>query len=277
FGGSTLVFNKYRMILPLKKIIPLSILSFGASLTLSSLVYIFLPEFIFLVSAIFVFVNLIIIRPVLYEYRFILRYISPLALTLLTLQFIVLIKLFQSLYFIVLLSLLIYSAYFSVSRVLYPKKIEADKPEKDYGMKKFDSILSLLSHFELGLLSFGLIQELMIINLYGAILLSVFILFLSSLLDIHVLKRTIQKIIYLVNILAFLIITIGGSIYFVQITGTDVTLFVLNLVIFLVLQFYTLHYLFHYIEAVSKYDIDRIKKIRNQLQAILLNIIFLVI
>ena len=279
FGGSTLVFNKYRMILPLKKIFPLLILSIGTSLTLSSLVYIFLPDFIFLVSAIFVFVNLIIMRSALYEYRFILQYISPLALMLLTLQFIVLIELFQSLYFIVLLSLLIYSAYFSVSRVLFKKKIEEQMPEKDYGMKKFDSILSLLSHFELGLLSFGLIQELININLYlyGAILLSVFIFFLSTLLDIHVLKRTIEKITYLLNIIAFLVITIGGLIYFAQFTGTDATLFVLNLVIFLVLQFYTLHYLSFYIEAITKYDANRIKEIRNKLQAILLNIIFLVI
>jgi len=273
------------MILPLKKIFPLSILSIGTSLTLSFLVYIFLPEFIFLASAIFVFVNLIIIMPALYEYRFIVRYISPLALTLLTLQFIVLIELFQSLhiiqflYFIVLLSLLIYSAYFSVSRVVFVKKIEEQMPEKDYGMKKFDSILSLLSHFELGLLSFGLIQELIDISLYfyGAILLSVFIFFLSTLLDIHVLKRTIEKITYLLNIIAFLVITIGGLIYFAQFTGNDATLFVLNLVIFLILQFYTLYYLSYYIEGITKYDASRIKEIRNQLQAILLNIIFLVI
>ncbi len=283
FGGSTLVFNKFRMIMPLKKIFPLSILSIGTSLTLSSLVYVFLPEYIFLVCAIFVFVNLIFIRPALYEYRFILRYISPLALTLLTLQFIVLIELFQSLslfnlyYFIVLLSLLIYSAYFSVSRVLFVKKIEEQMPEKDYGMKKFDSILSLLSHFALGLLSFGLIQELIIINLYGAMLLSVFIFFFSTLLDIHVLKRVIEKINYLLNIIAFLIISIGGAIYFAQFTEFDPTLFVLNLVIFLILQFYTLHYLSYYIEAVTKYDSTKIKEIRTQLQSILLYVIFLVI
>ncbi|HUW91207.1 MAG TPA: hypothetical protein VMV43_11910 [Candidatus Nanopelagicaceae bacterium] len=272
FGGSILVFNKFRMILPLKKIFPLMILSIGTSLTLSSLVYVFLPGSIFLLCAIFIFVNLIFIRPALYEYRFILWYISPFALTLLTLQFIILIELFQSLYFIVLLSLLIYSAYFSVSRYLFMKKIEEQYSEKDYGMKKFDSIMSLLSHFELGLLSFGLIQD-----LYGAILLSATIFFLSTLLDIHVLKRSIEKIIYLLNIIAFLVISIGGLIYFIQFTGTDVTLFVLNLVVFLILQFYTLHYLSYYIEVFTKYDANRIKEIRNQAQAILLNIIFLVI
>jgi len=279
FGGSTLVFNKFRMILPLKKIFPLSILSIGTSLTLSFLVYIFLPGSIFLVSAIFITVNLIILRSALYEYRFILWYISPLALTLLTLQFILLIELFHSLYFIVLLSLLIYSAYFSVARFLFMKKIEEQQPEKDYGMTKFDSILSLVSYFALGLLSFGLIQELIDISLYlyGAILLSVFIFFLSILLDIHVLKRTIEKITYLLNVIAFLVITIGGLIYFAQFTGNDATLFVLNLVIFLILQFYTLHYLSYYIEVITKYDASRIKEIKNQLQAILLNIIFLVI
>ncbi|MBY9014257.1 MAG: hypothetical protein KGD68_01055 [Candidatus Lokiarchaeota archaeon] len=277
FGGSVLVFNKFRMIMPLKKIFPLVILSIGTSLTLSSLVYVFLPGSIFLLCAIFIFVNLIFIRPALYEYRFILWYISPLALTLLTLQFIILIELFQSLYFIVLLSLLIYSAYFSVSRLLFIKKIEEQRSEKDYGMTKFDSIMSLLSHFELGLLSLGLIQELMNINLYGAILLSVTIFFLSTLLDIHILKRTIEKITYLLNIVAFLVISIGSLIYFVQFTGTDATLFVLNLVVFLMLQFYTLHYLSYYIEVIIKYDASRIKKIRNQSQAILLNMIFIVI
>ena len=277
FGGSILVFNRFRMIMPLKKIFPLTILSIGTSLTLSSLVYVFLPGAIFLLCAIFIIVNLIFVRPALYEYRYILWYISPLALTLLTLQLLVLIVLFQSLYFIVLLSLLIYSAYFSVSRYLFMKKIEEQMPEKDYGMPKFDSILSLLSHFSLGLLSFGLIQELINISLYGAILLSIFIFFLSTLLDIHVLKRIIEKITYLLNIIAFLVISIGALIYFVQFTGTDATLFVLNLVIFLILQFYTLHYLSYYIEIITKYDASRIKEIRNQSQAILLNTIFLVI
>ena len=277
FGGSILVFNRFRMIMPLKKIFPLTILSIGTSLTLSSLVYVFLPGAIFLLCAIFIIVNLIFVRPALYEYRYILWYISPLALTLLTLQLLVLIVLFQSLYFIVLLSLLIYSAYFSVSRYLFTKKIEEQMPEKDYGMPKFDSILSLLSHFSLGLLSFGLIQELINISLYGAILLSIFIFFLSTLLDIHVLKRIIEKISYLLNIIAFLVISIGALIYFVQFTGTDATLFVLNLVIFLILQFYTLHYLSYYIEIITKFDASRIKEIRNQSQAILLNTIFLVI
>jgi len=282
FGGSLLVFNKFRMILPIKKIFPLLILSIGTSLTLSSLVYVLLPVSIypgsiFLLCAIFIFVNLIFIGKALYEYRFILWYISPLALTFLTLQFIVLIALFQSPYYIVLLSLLIYSAYFSVSRYLFMKKIEEQMPEKDYGMPKFDSILSLLSPFALGLLSFGLIQELIIISLYEAILLSVLIFFLSTLLDIHVLKRVIEKITYLLNIIAFLIITIGGTIYFVKVTGFDPTLFILNLVIFLILQFYTLHYLSYYIEIITKYDASRIKEIRKQSQAILLNSIFLVI
>ena len=277
FGGSILVFNKFRMIMPLKKIFPLTVLSIGTSLTLSSLVYVFLPGSIFLLCAIFVIVNLLFVRSALYEYRFILWYISPLALTLLTLQLLVLIELLQSLYFIVLLSLLIYSTYFWVSSLLFKKKIEGQPSEKDYGMQKFNSILSLLSHLALGLLSFGLIQELMNISLYGAILLSVFIFFLSTLLDIHVLKRVIDKITYLLNIIAFLVISIGALIYFAQFTGVDATLFVLNLVVFLILQFYTLHYLSYYIEVITKYDASRIKGIRNQLQAILLNIIFLVI
>ncbi len=277
FGGSILVFNRFRMIMPLKKIFPLSILSIGTSLTLSSLVYVFLPGSIFLLSAIFIFVNLLFLRSVLYEYSFILWYITPLALTLLTLQFILFIELFQSLYYIVLLSLLIYSAYFSISRLIFMKKIEEQESEKDYGMTKFDSIMSLLSHFELGLLSFGLIQELITISLYGAILLSVAIFFLSTLLDIHVLKRILEKIAYLFNIVAFLVISVGGLIYFIQITGTDATLFVLTLVIFLVLQFYTLHYLSYYIEEVTKYDASKIKEIKNQSQSILLNTIFLVI
>ncbi|MHA1241566.1 MAG: hypothetical protein ACTSQU_12380, partial [Promethearchaeota archaeon] len=293
FGGSILVFNKFRMILPLKKIIPILILSIGLSLTLSSLVYVLLPVSIypgsiFLLCAIFIFVNLIFIRKALYEYRFILWYISPLALTFFTLQFIVLIALFRSPYYIVLLSLLIYSAYFSVARSLFLKKIEEQQTieeqpsfeeqlsEKDYGMKKFDSILSLLSHFALGLLSFGLIQKL-INNLYGAILLSVFIFFLSTLLDIHVLKRVIEKITYLLNIIAFLVVTIGALIYFVQFTRTDATLFVLNLVVFLILQFYTIHYLSYYIEVITKYEASKIKEIKNQSKVILLNVIFLVI
>jgi len=56
-----------------------------------------------------------------------------------------------------------------------------------------------------------------------------------------------------------------------------VSLFVLNLVIFLILQFYTIHYLSYYIEVITKYEANKIKEIRNKLHSILLYVIFLVV
>jgi hypothetical protein len=124
FGGSLFIFNKYRMIIPIKKIVPLTILSLGVSLTLSYLTYLFLPGSIYLTIAVFILVNSIFLRSLLYEYRFILWYAFPIPIILVLLQFMVLVDLFQSPFIIILLSLILYTAFFQIPCKLYRNKVK---------------------------------------------------------------------------------------------------------------------------------------------------------
>ncbi|NVM16370.1 MAG: hypothetical protein HWN80_01540 [Candidatus Lokiarchaeota archaeon] len=277
FGGSLFVFNKYGMIFPIKKIFPLTILSLGVSLTLSYLTYYFLPGSIYLAIAVLVLVNSIFLRSVLYEYRFILWYTFPVPIILIFLQFIVLIDLFQSPFIIILVSLILYTALFQIPCKLYAKKVKDQEDLKDFGLLKVDSVLSLLLHFEIGLLSYSVISEAVDFGFFETVLISIIIFFISTLFEIHLVKKVNEKIIYTFNLIAYIITSIGLFMFLNQFIAIDASLLVLNLVILLTLQFYTLYALSYYIEVLTQYDANKIKKVRNQIQNLLLNSIFIVV
>ena len=277
FGGSLFIFNKYRMIIPIKKIIPLTILSLGVSLTLSLLTYMFLPGFIYLTIAVFILVNSIFLRSVLYEYRSILWYAFPIPLILIFLQFMVLSELFQSPFIISLLSLLFYTVLFQIPCMVHRKNVKEQGDLKDFGLLKVESILSLFLHFVIGLLSFSLISENLDISFFEIALLSTIIFFVSTLFEIHIIKKANEKIIYSFNIVAYIFISIGLFLFLYQFIAIDLSLLVLNLVILLTLQFYTLYALCHYIGKLTQYEESVIKKVRKQIQNILLNSIFVIV
>ena len=277
FGGSLFIFNKFRMVIPIKKIIPLTILSLGVSLTLSNLTYFFLPSFIYLTIAVFILVNAIFLRSVLYEYRSVLWYAFPIPIILIFLQFMVLIDLFQSPLIISLISIIAYTALFQIPCRVFKKKAKDQEDLSDLGLLKVDSILSLLLHFEIGILSFSLINENWNIGYFEITLLSVLIFFVSTLFEIHIIKKVNEKIIYIFNLVAYIFISIGLFLFLNQFIVIDVSLFVLNLVIFLILQFYTLYGLCYYIGKLTHYDESKIKKFRKQVQNLLLNSIFIIV
>jgi len=282
FGGSLFIFNKYRMIIPIKKIVPLTILSLGVSLTLSYLTYLFLPGSIYLTIAVFILVNSIFLRSLLYEYRFILWYAFPIPIILVLLQFWVLFDLFLSPFIIILLSLILYTAFFQIPCKLYRNKVKDQEDLEDFGMLKVDSVLSLFLHFEIGLLSFGLISETVDFGFFEIVLISLIIFFISSLFEIHLIKKVNEKIMYAFNLIAYIIASIGVFVFLNQFIVIDVSLLVvsllvLNLVLLLTLQFYTLYALSYYIGVITQYDTSKIRKVRNQIQNILLNSIFIVV
>ncbi|MFX0075538.1 MAG: hypothetical protein ACFE96_08855, partial [Candidatus Hermodarchaeota archaeon] len=277
FGGSLLVFNKYRMITPIKKIIPLTILSLGISLTLSYLTYTILPGFIYLAIAVFILVNSIILRSLLYEYRFILWYAFPIPIILIFLQFLVLIEIFQSPLVLILLSLIFYTALNQIPCKLYRKKVKTQEDLKDFGLLKFESVLTFLVHFEIGLLSFNLFSEIPTIGFFEIVTLSFLVFFVSTLCEIYFIKKVSEKIIYAFNLIAYILLSIGLFMFINQFTTIDFSIFILNIVVFLILQFYTLYTLAHYIEVITQYEASKIKKVRNQIQNLLFNSIFIVV
>ncbi|MFX0009685.1 MAG: hypothetical protein ACFE9R_05170 [Candidatus Hermodarchaeota archaeon] len=265
------------MIIPIKKLIPLTILSLGVSLTLSYLTYTFLPGFIYLAIAVFILVNSVILRSLLYEYRFILWYAFPIPIILMVLQFIVLYDLFQSPFVLILLSLILYTALNQIPCKLYRKKVKDQEDLKDFGLLKVEPVLFLILHFEIGLLSYSLVSQFPAISLFEVAFFSISVFFISTISEIYIFKKVNEKIIYTFNIIAYILITIGIFVLINQFAAIDLSIFILDIVVFLILQFYTLYAFAHYIEVITQYEASKIKKVRKQIQNILLNSIFIVV
>ncbi|MFX0027154.1 MAG: O-antigen polymerase, partial [Candidatus Hermodarchaeota archaeon] len=131
-GGSLLIFNRFRMISPIKMIIPLMILSIGVALTLSSLIYIFIPNSFFIVSATFIAIILLFNYPVLKHIRHILLCLVPVPFCLVILHFFSLIVLFQPLLNLILIGLILYTSIFQIFTYL------------NYGTVKIVNLLSFI-------------------------------------------------------------------------------------------------------------------------------------
>ncbi len=136
-GISFFAFNHYKMLLGIKKIIPISILSIGLSLTLSNLVLILFSDAFFLSGSVFIAINLIFLYYLLYEKRFIMLYLFPLPFTIFFLEFIRLIEIFQPLAIFILIGLMLYTTFFQlILNILNPNNQKV-KEEDLKGLKKF--------------------------------------------------------------------------------------------------------------------------------------------
>ncbi|TFG16134.1 MAG: hypothetical protein EU531_07515 [Promethearchaeota archaeon] len=113
-GISFFAFNHYKMILGIQKLIPLAILSLGLSLSLSSIVFLYLPEAIFLATSVFLSINIVFFYYTLYEKRFLSLYLIPIPITTSILEIIRLFEIFQPLYIFILISLMLYTTFFQI-------------------------------------------------------------------------------------------------------------------------------------------------------------------
>ncbi len=137
FGGSYFVFNYYKLFFPSKKIIPLSILSFGISSSFSSFIFLLFPDLLFIVAAVFITINLFLINFSLGNYRFIMWYLIPIPFTLFILQFLFYIELFQPLFLFTLAGLILYTLIFQIFINLFNSEIEIPIDSKSYNIMKF--------------------------------------------------------------------------------------------------------------------------------------------
>ncbi|TFG03162.1 MAG: hypothetical protein EU542_03160 [Promethearchaeota archaeon] len=113
-GISFFIFNHYKLILGIQKLIPLAILSLGLSLSLSSVVLIFFPEAIFLTISVFLSINILFFYYALYEKRFLSLYLIPIPITTSILEILRLFEIFQPLHIFILISLMIYTTLFQI-------------------------------------------------------------------------------------------------------------------------------------------------------------------
>ncbi|MFX1400080.1 MAG: hypothetical protein ACFE8V_02415 [Promethearchaeota archaeon] len=330
-GGSLLVFNRYRMFSPIKMIIPLSILSIGISLTISTLIYIFLPYSFFLISTAFVSIILLINYPFLKYFRHILWYSIPVPFCLFIMHFLSLLELFQSIFNLILIGLILYTSIFQIITnsiygniksinllafvlnstyisvfiaILSPlfifykilefliiwsilillcikyiekKGQELFKSKTIVIIVKVSSCIALLLYFEISLLTTIIVNDFIITEFTSTILTFFGILFLGSLLDIILIKKVSSRLIFLINVSCYILISIYLFIFLNRFLAIDVQFIFLNLIVLLVMQFYTIKIIFSLLKQLDRYDNEKLISSRKIVQTILLNIIFFII
>jgi len=352
-GGSLLIFGRLKMMLPIKKIISLSLLSFGLSSTISSLIFILTPNLIFLISSVFVLINLIFIYSMLEEFRFVMWYLIPIPISLLILQGLFLLELFQPFLHLVLTGLMLYTAIFQILINAFNKDIEESEDTKkklnmsrffedknqikilnlicfilnstyfsifislispfliiyqvlefliiwsifillSFGyikssgveieiknltsrMEKLSSLIAFFLYFEIFILSIYLLFEFTNLNITENSFISCTILFILTSLDIFSIKKVSKKAMYPINNVVYLITTIFFFIFLNQFLVINPQFLLLNIIILLILQFYSLYTFFSFLKQFSRFDVNKLVKLRKQIQSGLLNIIFFII
>jgi len=352
FGGSYFVFNYYKLFFPTKKIIPLSIFSFGISSSVSSIVFLLLPDSLFMVAAVFITINLFLINFSLGNYRFVMWYLIPIPFTLFILQFLFYIELFQPLLLFTLAGLMLYSlifqifinlfnseikipidsksynimkffedknqikvlnlicfllnsTYFSVFiafispfNILYQileflimwsiftllsvryaesSKIEIDIEKFTIYLKKFSSVVAFLLYLEITFFVFGVALDYLGLGLIENLLLSFSCLFILTFFDIYLIKRVNKRIIYPIHIFAYILISISIFILLNQFLIISLQNLFLNLVILLILQFYTEYAFFTFLNRLNRYNASKLNEAMIGIRKILINVIIFTI
>jgi len=352
FGGSYFVFNFYKLFFPSKKIIPLSILSFGISSSVSSIVFLLFPDSLFMVAAAFITINLFLINFSLGNYRFIMWYLIPIPFTLFILQFLFYIELFQPLFQFTLAGLMLYTLIFQIFINLFNNKIEIPIDSKSYNimkffedknqikvlnlicfllnstyfsvfitsispfnifyqileflilwsiltllsvryaesskieidienftpyLKKFSSVVAFLLYLEITFFVFGVALDYLVLRLIENLLLSFSCLFILTFFEIYLIKKVNKRIIYPIHIFAYILISIFTFILLNQFLTVGLESLFLNLVILLIMQFYTEYAFFTFLNQLNRYDASKLNEAMIQIRKILINVIIFTI
>ncbi|MFX1354588.1 MAG: hypothetical protein ACFFGP_11545, partial [Promethearchaeota archaeon] len=142
---------------------------------------------------------------------------------------------------------------------------------------KVSSCIALLLYFEISLLTTIIVNDFIITEFTSTILTFFGILFLGSLLDIILIKKVSSRLIFLINVSCYILISIYLFIFLNRFLAIDVQFIFLNLIVLLVMQFYTIKIIFSLLKQLDRYDKERLISSRKIVQTILLNIIFFII
>jgi hypothetical protein len=139
FGGGFYVFNRFKMITPIKKIIPIAFLSIGTSFSLFFLIYNVFPNFIFIALTLLTAINIAFIYSIVKEYRFIIWYFYPIPIAFLCLQFFSIFSLFQPIIILILLGVFMYTAIFQILLNVFNPATEKSDESEDKELRTFFS------------------------------------------------------------------------------------------------------------------------------------------
>ncbi len=141
------------------------------------------------------------------------------------------------------------------------------KKENTSFMIKAYSLLTLLFYFETSLMTFGLFNE--FFEILESILISQIVLFTFSSFDIIYIKKIKQAYMYFIHAISYFTISLSIFLFLVQFGEINLTFFILNLLLFLAMQFYTNHALFKSFNKFTPSNIMFFNKWRKYIQNIL--------
>ncbi|MCJ7647214.1 MAG: hypothetical protein MUP85_01245, partial [Candidatus Lokiarchaeota archaeon] len=270
-GGLTFfIFNRYKMIWgPYERLMPISSLiaylavSLGVSLTISSLILLILPEGAwFLISGLFILTNLIFLNYKLHNYKYLIWYLIPIALSLLLLQGLIFFTTISSAITLILSGMLLYT--FICQFVPISKSI---KP-----------IFALILYFDATILSSSVLFELGVIDLFLIFVISLSTLFVLTFLDLYVFRRDKKWYISLINLMSYLGASISLFLFALQfISGANSILIWLYLFLFLLLQNYSVHVFFSILKSMNKYEVEKLDLYQSTSYLVLSNTLYLLV
>ncbi len=271
-GGLTFfIFNRYKMLWgPYERLMPISGLiaylavSLGVSLTISSLILLILPGGAwFLISGLFLLINLIFLNFKLHNYKYIIWYMIPIAFTLLIIQGFILITAISAPITILLLGILLYTLICQLVPI----------------SKSIKPVFGLILYFDTTILSTNLLIDLGIIDMFLIIIISLSILFALTFLDLYVFRRKIKKgYISLINLISYLGASITLFLFAMQsISGANSILIWLYLFLFLLLQNYSVHVFFSILKSMNRYTDEKLELYKSNSYLVLSNALYLLV
>ncbi|MHA1878269.1 MAG: hypothetical protein ACTSXN_10670 [Promethearchaeota archaeon] len=270
-GGLTFfIFNRYKMIWgPYERLMPVSSLfaylaiSLGVSLTISSFILLVLPYGAwFLIIGLFLLTNLIFLTFKLHNYRFLVWYMMPIAVTLLLLQGFIFFTTMSAPITIILSGILLYTLICQLIPI----------------SKNIKPIFALILYFDATIFSSSVLIELGVIDMFLILVISLSILFVLTLLDLYVFRRDKKWYISLINLMSYLGASITLFLFALQfISGANTILIWLYVFLFLLLQNYSVHVFFSILKSMNKYEVEKLDLYKSTSYLILSNALYLIV
>jgi hypothetical protein len=144
-------------------------------------------------------------------------------------------------------------------------------------LKKFSSVVAFLLYLEISFFVFGIALDYLGLGLIENVLLSLSCLFILTFFDFYFIKKVSKRIIYPIHIFAYILISIFTFILLNQILTISLESFFFNLVILLIMQFYTEYAIFRYLNQLGRYDANKLKETMVQIRNVLINLVIFTI
>ncbi|MBA7655720.1 hypothetical protein ES703_63628 [subsurface metagenome] len=156
-------------------------------------------------------------------------------------------------------------------------KIEIDIEKFTIYLKKFSSVVAFLLYLEISFFVFGIALDYLGLGLIENVLLSLSCLFILTFFDFYFIKKVSKRIIYPIHIFAYILISIFTFILLNQFLTIGLESLFLNLVILLIMQFYTEYTIFTYLNQLGRYDASKLNESMIQIRNVLINLVIFTI